>query len=296
MVNFEHLTQEIQEEIQLFIDASEAYYNTDESIISDVEFDKLRETLLSYDIDEVSEFVKNSIQTEDGLINASEVTSQMISLNKIKYEGRQTISEILKFLNPGNVSLWVGPKLDGMAIKIKLIPLDINDDILLPRKINQILTRGGLDVTNELKNHPDFQIKSFAGNIIHGELVVSKEVFHKKYSEEVTDNELKKYKNPRNAVKGILSVNPLDLNFVACTDGISPLWAQKYSIWEKIENINDLHAIESKHKLNKEDSFQYQTDGLVIGYEVSKQIIKENYPMNLVAIKFKAPTAHAQNV
>ena len=296
-INFDHLSEEIQEEIKLFTDASFAYYNTDESIMPDEEFDELRETLLNYDIEELSNFIKNTIQTEEGLVNVSEVVTQMISLFKVKYLGRISINEIIKFLGTQN-KLYYAPKLDGMAIKVIFEPIGNGLDTPYNltssghRIVKQVITRGGLDVTKELGWHNDLQFSVNElpkTNIIHGELVVGKKMFLEKYSEDVNP---KGYKNPRNAVKGILSVDPSDLRFIACTDGISPLLIENRGVrWVEIKSIDDFKFLSDFHAEFKTDDFMFQTDGIVIGYKVETQIIKDNYPINLVAVKFKAPTA-----
>jgi len=293
--NANFLTEEQQESLNQFVEASDAYYNSDEPLMSDEQFDELKETLLAYNIETIDKIVKNTIQTVDGLVNASEVVTSMISLKKEKFESKASLIEVLKFLNL-NLSnyfnqLSYGPKLDGMAVKVIFFNLVSTDTF---RRIKLIQTRGGQDITNLLYQHKDFVIKNdeFVGNIIHGELVVSKAVFHEKYSVE-SDTDYN-YSNPRNAIPGILKINVNDLRFIPCTDGISPLLKIKNTVWKTFTEENPIHLLETHHQFFKSDKFPFQTDGIVVGYPAAEQIIKENYPMNLVAIKFKAPTTETE--
>lgn len=269
---------ELEEKIKRWVEAS-AYYYLDEPVMSDSEFDDLteeiKEQIPNYPF--IGSIVNSKIQTTEGLVDVDEVTSQMISLNKIKYNGMMTIQEIMKFLNPNrnqqiNSLLFFGLKYDGCAIKVSQ---KSNGDKL-------IITRGGQDVTSLLINHKD--ICNITRPITHGELVVKKSIFLEKYADE--------YENPRNAVMGILKQNPNDLDFIECTDGVSPLNILQgpNQIWKMYNNTINLesHYFEMKEKL------QYQIDGIVIGYAVKTQEIKDNYPMNLVAIKFKSPTARTK--
>lgn len=265
--------------LELWKNASDAYYNdTDgEFLMTDEQFDELDEQLKNCEDSEIVKIVTESIQTKDGLVNANKTS--MISLKKEKFENKSSMISALRFLGL-NLSNYAtncsyAPKLDGMALKVVF---DTETDELILAQ-----TRGGQDITDLMRNHEDLKIRKLPkSGIVHGELVVSKKVFEEKYSEE--------YVNPRNAVPGILKQNVHDLRFIVCTDGISPIYGEG-SIW-KI--FNNLAEIENYHKFFKTEDFPYQTDGIVIGYPVLKQTIKDNYPMNLIAIKFPAPTARTK--
>ncbi len=265
----------VRELLQTWIEANDAYYNTDEPILSDESYDNLTEELLklSDEYPKISSIIEKQISTIDGMKNVDEVISQMISLKKIKWSGLTTINEIFKFLNPKRqqLNLFYGIKLDGMAIKVSK-----------QNGITKILTRGGQDVTDMLINHPD--IITITRPITHGELVIKKSVFKEKYSDE--------YENPRNCILGVLKQNPNDLDFIECTDGISPLTnILTTNVWFEYKN-QDLSKIYYELKQN----YQYQIDGIVIGFKTDKQQIKDNYPMNIVAVKFKAESVKSKVV
>jgi NAD-dependent DNA ligase len=276
------LTPEIEEKLNIWLEASDLYYN-DEPIMSDEQFDDLTDELkeIGKKYYFISEIVEKKIQTVDGLVDVEEVKSQMISLFKIKYVGYISVQEINKFLNPNRNQeidnlLVFGPKLDGMAIK----------QSIQPNGKRLIITRGGQDVTDLLINHKD--LGKITRPITHGELVIKKSVFNEKYSIENGGD----YENPRNCIMGVLKQNPNDLDFIECTDGISPLNLNQGLI--PVWNIYNKQINLEKYYFELKEKFEYQMDGIVVGYATKNQEIKDNYPLNIVAIKFKSPTAQTK--
>ena len=291
---------QIDFEINLWVESSHRYYNYSdgsdgilESALSDLEFDQLTKKLKSYCIPEVTALVTKTIQQTDSLVSVDDVKTEMISLAKIdwvpKYKSL-SLREIVRFFKFGNSieinDLWIGIKFDGHAIKL----------VFKENKLIQALSRGGQDWTKYILGTKALErtIKmitengySLENNIYHCELVLSKKQFNNTYST--------KYKNARNAVSGVLKLNPEHLTIIPLTDGISPL-TRITSIWSKVSDflgkfgIDDL-GFENAYKLHKEDTFPYRIDGLVMGYETSQQVIKDNYPMNLVSVKFEAVNA-----
>lgn len=272
---------DVESKLNQWIEASEAYYLTEDLIMSDEMFDDLTDELkiIGKDYPFILEIINTKIQTKDGLLNIEEVTSQMISLFKIKYNGMMTLTEINKFLNPTRNPhitnlMYYGLKYDGMAIKVSK-----QNGVIL------ILTRGGQDVTDMLINHKD--IRNIERPITHGELVIKKSIFDEKYSVENGGE----YENPRNCILGVLKQNPDDLDFIECTDGISPLRIATnkngpFQEWQQNQFNLEQYYFKAKNDIKQE----YQIDGIVIGYKVEKQEIKDNYPLNIVAIKFKSPS------
>lgn len=264
------LNEDNYKKLEQWLYASDTYYN-DEAIMSDEQFDELTEELSLLNNDIVNKIIGTKIQTTEGLVNADEVTSQMISLFKIKWNGLMTMTEVNKFLNPRRsqeIINYYSLKLDGMAIKVS----KQNGTTL-------ILTRGGQDVTDLLINH--YHIKTIDRPITHGELVIKKSVFQEKYSDE--------YENPRNCIMGVLKQDPNDLDFIECTDGISPL-AGSNSFWKVLTGNQNFEQFYFQMK----ETYQYQIDGIVIGHSVEKQEIKDNYPLNIVAVKFKSPSVQSK--
>jgi DNA ligase (NAD+) len=291
------MTLQQKELLDKYIEASQIYYlmqvydetedNDDyeqpEPIMTDDEFDELKETLESFNDIEINQVINKSIITKKGVELATH--TEMISLKKEKYLSKASLIPALKHLgyNLSNYggNLYESPKLDGISLKVKY---EVTPNTR--PKPTLILTRGGQDVTHLMKDHKDLHITNEQlpeNKTLHGELVLSKVIFLQKYSEE--------YANPRNAVVGVMKKDVNDLSFIPCTDGISPIqnMIKNHQFpWKMMMNIADL---EEHYRYFKSDNFPYQIDGMVIGYKTDSQIIKDNYPMNLIAIKFPAPTA-----
>ncbi len=285
------LTSEQLSEVILFFDACEAYYNsTDGAIMSDPQFDALQEQLIDYGVPELTKLIESSIYVDvEGLEEVPDETQEMISLNKLKYKDRSSVVEIKQFFPDRSKNLFYAPKLDGAALKI--IWDFSNPDVPF---IKQILSRGGLDVTNLFKPHPDvLTTKKYKKQIIAGELVIDKQVFLEKYSTE-GDNEYE-YENARNFVGSIIKQKEIskeilnDLNFIQCTDGKNPLDYQ--FLWHPC-TANTLYDLEKIVKFYKSDEFPFLCDGIVLSYfEEGPRQIKNNYPLNMLAVKFPAPQA-----
>jgi len=286
---WDKLSEQQQEELNLYIEASKAYYTGEEPIMSDAQFDNLSDTLLEYGLKVLTHFISARLYRKDlGLITVDEVkfneTQEMISLKKEKYKDKSSVVEIKKFFFnqiKNTIQLQYAPKFDGGALKI-LWDLE-------KRIVKQILTRGGLDVTHLFKNHFDIQ-RTYKYNkpIICGELVIAKSTFNEKYSID-GDNEYE-YENARNFVGSLLKQSSIsqeihdDLNFIQCTDGVNALEAPE--IWTDM-SLNDFYRLEDIVKYYKSDSFPYLCDGIVIAYkELGQRQVENNYPLNMLAIKF----------
>lgn len=304
MIQKENLQKlfEFDADFKLWYESSEKYYdinNEDGSDIPDDEFDELTESLKEKYLqihnenkhneitDSILKFVMDGIQTDNGLVEA---TSEQISLEKIKYKGSQVTSEIQKFFKKGkayNTSqiMYVGPKEDGNSIKVKF-----NIDSENNYTLTLIQTRGGQDLTELLKHNLDIialpkRLKEMTSQynrkfpIIHGELVLAKDIYKNKYADE--------YENVRNAVSGVLKKNVNDLRFIAFSDGKSP-YNINFNVWETLTPGTNLELY-FKQKF-KNDGYPFQVDGLVVGFKVKDEDfeIKGKYPLNMVAIKFKA--------
>lgn len=272
---------EIEKLYKKYIEASNLYYNTGESSMTDEEFDELESYLLENGTDSMKEQIRKSIMTASGEL--SEASGLMISLKKIKFKDNSTISEILKFF--GNKQSFVyAPKYDGCAIKIT------QDNGV------KIHTRGGMDVTNKLlKNKHILQLieNKELPDVCCGELIIRKKVFNEKYADE--------YENARNFVSGFLSkkentnIDVNDFLFIPCTDGTNTI-KQPYIIdgyiqgWKDIDRRN-LYSIKEMINFYKSDDFPFMCDGIVLAVFTEKRIIKDNYPLNMVAIKFPATNA-----
>jgi len=277
-------------DLQKFVEASELYYGRKDGdvIMSDTEFDQLTEDIVSWNIPEITKFIQSRIWVDDeGMVEVDEQFNQrqeMISLFKIKFKDMSSISEIRKFFISNKKPLFYGPKFDGGALKLNI------QHKIFP-KIERIISRGGVDCTTNFENLPSIiDAIKYGKEIIAGELVIKKTIFNEKYSSE-GDNDYE-YENARNFVGSLIKKGNIpqeildDLVFIPCTDGTNPL---EKTFWKPFSN-EDMHRMQEIVKFYKSDEFPYLCDGIVIAYhEDGERQVKDNYPLNMVAIKFPAP-------
>lgn len=185
--------------VSILNEASNAYYNTGNPIMSDAQFDARLEDLRQ--LEEETNFVlANSPTQKVGarvLTELNEITHShpMLSLEKC-----HTVDELIKFAN--NKELIASIKLDGLTCS-----LTYKDGILVSAE-----TRGdgyiGSDITEHIKQflNVPFKINKEGTYIIDGEAIITDEDF----AEVNKDGE---YKNSRNLASGTLAV--LDTSLVA---------------------------------------------------------------------------------
>lgn len=289
VLNFLDVIQ--QAELKTYIEASDNYYN-DEAQMSDPEFDELTAKLLSYQIPQLTAFIQKGIARNGKIEEVTELTQEMISLFKIKYKNKSSIADIKKFFRTCQKQLYYAAKFDGNALKITW---DFSEET---PKLVRIQSRGGLDITEAFKNHPDIiNTHQYHERIVCGELLLRKNVFAEKYSDE--------YENARNFVGSIIKrasssvtnevlniVN--DLSFEGYSNGINPMSFIGKDTWKKL-TPEILYNLEDVIKQYKSDDFPYLCDGIVIAFpESGERQIKDNYPLNMVAVKFPAPRARAK--
>lgn len=190
---------EMKELIQTLISASEAYYNSGNTIMSDKEYDELFDKLKNME-QEIGVVMSNSPTQNVGakvLTELNEVTHKypMLSLDKC-----HSTEEIIKFAKGRDILAMI--KLDGLTIRIKYE----NGNLISAE------TRGdgeaGSDVTEHVKQflNVPLNIKHSGTYMIDGEAVI-------------TDNDFKvvnannEFANSRNLASGTLSV--LDTSLVS---------------------------------------------------------------------------------
>lgn len=305
----ENLLDNLSEEQLLllteYVNATREYYVSDDEMISDAEFDDITEKIKS-EMLSVYNWLQTVIYRIDKFMPA--LQHEMLSLHKIKIDNSPTlrIRDIYEFFktNYGQSNFYMAPKFDGCSLKV------IFNSV---RKVQKIITRGGNDVTEKMlpvilrtlesKKLPD---TIFNNGCITGELVISKQIFKDKYLDA-------DYANPRNFVSGILNRKNVDtdilndLVFVPCTDGINPIHCDlqlndstkyEYNLRYSYDSLRDINYLKEIFDFCKSDNFPYLCDGLVISVlETSgDRRVKDNYPLNMVAVKFPAPTATTEIV
>lgn len=171
--------------------ASEAYYNTGQPIMSDAEFDNKLEELRQWE-EKTGIMLSNSPTHNVGatvLDNIKEVTHKtpMLSLEKC-----HSIEEIIKFAN--NHNLVASVKLDGLTVRLTYKDGNL---VLAESRGNGTV---GSDVTEHVKQFTNvpLHINKEGTYIIDGEALIKLDNF----AEINTNGE---YKNSRNLVAGTLS-------------------------------------------------------------------------------------------
>ena len=201
--------------VSILNEASERYYNSGETIMSDEEFDKRLNDLREFE-EETGFILANSPTQNVGakvLTELNEVTHNhpMLSLEKC-----HTVEELIKFAN--NKELVASIKLDGLTVSIKY-----ENGLLMSAE-----TRGngyvGSDITEHIrcfKNVP-LKISKKETYVVDGEAIITDEDFA-----EVNKNG--EYKNSRNLASGTLAV--LDTSLVAKR-------RLSFYVWDIIEGGN----------------------------------------------------------
>lgn len=178
-----------------YLKAKEYYYNG-EPTMSDDEFDDLESILKSMDSD-----VVNMVGTADRRFKHQHL-SPMSSLDKIQanLDGSLPMEQIASWFSkfPKGTVFEATPKYDGMAINV----------IYRKGNLERCITRGdksqGKDATSKLMRKIPLWIDSEYDVEVRGEIVIPYKTFDEKYLNHPDEN-IRKYKNPRNFVAGVVN-------------------------------------------------------------------------------------------
>ena len=283
--------------------ASVAYYQYDNPIMSDKQYDDLYDELEQLEKETNIVLAGSPTQKVQGFIlkelDKVKHTKPMLSANKTK-----DINEIKKFI--GNKQCVMSWKEDGLTIVLRF----------KDGKFVQAITRGtadvGEDVTHTMrtcKNIP-LQIPYYADIEVRGECLISWKEFDR-INEKLAD--VNKYKHPRNLAAG--SVRQLDANI---TKGRNIMFKAFELVQEdvynekKYEQLMDIkesfdyltecgfdvveHEIvtydNAEEMINKfsPEQYEYPVDGLIITYDdylYGKSLGETSkFPLNMMALKW----------
>ena len=290
-----------------------AYFQDDKPLVSDNEYDKIKQEIL--ELETKYKYLKNKDSPSKKVgYKPSEKFSKvdhevpMLSLSNAfsKENVEDFIQKIKNFLNlkkNENIVFSAEPKIDGISASLKYI----NGDFVLG------LSRGdgktGEDITNNLKTIRDIPKKINKSNFpktleVRGEVYISKKEFK---------NISKKFSNPRNAAGGSLrqkdpeETRKIPLKFLAYSFGLAQPqnftkqseylkflkeWGFNVSSFNKL--VSNIKEIEENHKVieEKRNEINYDLDGLV--YKVNDLKLQKrlgfvsNSPRWAVAHKFSS--------
>lgn len=202
--------------VSILNEASEAYYNTGNPIMSDEQFDTRLEDLRQFE-EETGFVLSNSPTQNVGAKVLTELKEVVHSHPMLSLEKCHTVEELIKFAN--NKNLVASIKLDGLTVSLLY-----DDGILVSAE-----TRGdgyvGSDITEHIKQFGNvpLKIKKDGVYIVDGEAIITDEDFA-----EVNKNN--EYKNSRNLAAGTLAV--LDTSLVAKRK-------LKFYVWDVIAGGNN---------------------------------------------------------
>jgi len=234
--------------------ASDRYYNTGESVVSDNVFDILKEY-------GQRTYPKNPCFSEIGAPTNKEKVALpyfMGSMEKIKPDTGALAKFVKKY--PGDKE--ISAKLDGISALYTT-----EGDV--PRMYTRGAATNGLDISYII---PYMQLPSEKNVVIRGELVIARDTFQKKYSAQ--------YKNPRNMVSGVIASSKKrevekwnDIDFVAYEVIKPSLKPSEQMDWlESHGTITVLH--ETAEEISNEmlstllvewrDTYKYEIDGIIV--------------------------------
>lgn len=256
---------EVKELRNLALAAKDAYYNTDQPILSDDQYDAVeRYIAVSSPADDVTNIIGSDVRG-----GAVPLPFSMGGLTQV-YEG-----EVQKWLHKCGLNdryLLISDKLDGNSVELIY---DANGNF------TAAFSRGdgfeGADITRHLKQMSFPKIVNNGIQAVRAEIILRKAKF-----EHVLQIAKRTYKNPRNMVAGLMNAstsNPevlVELSVVAYEimnrphdpkeDQFIDLVANgfevpKYVVWKGFDATDDqlTHLL----KIAREDSF-YEIDGIVI--------------------------------
>lgn len=216
--------------ISILNDASYAYYNTGNPIMSDKEFDMRLEDLKELEKETGVIFSNSPTQDVVGWPILDELPKavhnhEMLSLNKC-----HSIQEIVEFSN--NKELVASVKLDGMTASL------LYENGIFVKGESRGNGHVGVDITEHIKQFMNIPLKINKKNryIVDGECIISDDDFAR-----INQNE--EYKNSRNLIAGTL--NSLDTTVVSQRRA-------KFIVWDVIEggssdkltdNLNDAESL-----------------------------------------------------
>ena len=189
-----------EQELSSMIDqANQAYYGNGEPIMSDDQYDLLREYVMEkFPQNEIAKEGHVNLQME-AVKNKVKLPYEMWSMDKIKPDTGALAKWMAKFSGPYVLSC----KLDGVSGMYSTE----GDEPKLYTRGNGIM---GQDVSHMI---PYLKLPKENGVVIRGEFIIPKDVFEKKYASD--------FSNPRNFVAGVVNQKKImpdrigDIDFVA---------------------------------------------------------------------------------
>ena len=265
--------QRIKELVELLNRASDAYYNTGDTIMEDQKFDTL--------VDEL-----RALEQETGFIMATSPTQKVgyevkSELQKVKHnhpmlslDKTKSLDDVLKFL--GDKTFVAMPKMDGLTCSLCYLDGQL---VSAETRGNGEIGESVLHCAKVVKNIP-MQISYKDELIVDGEMIIADDDF-KAINSILPDGE--KYKNSRNLVSG--SIRQLDSSIAAQRN-------MRFIAWKCVTPIHTGDAYENNN------SFDWRLDQLEeLGFEVVYHFYENISRLRArTQYRSKKPTALLENI
>lgn len=269
----------IKELVRLLNYYRNEYYNNSKSEISDFEYDKLFDELVS--LESETGFIMTTSPTQTvgyevkSKLNKVKHNHPMLSLDKTK-----SVDDIIKFLD-GRVGICMA-KMDGLTCSLRYVNGEL---VSAETRGNGEIGEDILHCAKTIKNLP-LEINNANEIIVDGEVIITYDDFEQINA---TLPEDKKYKHPRNLASG--SIRQLDsgvasqrnLKFIAWklikADYMPRSFCERLTILVELgfetvpfawsQTSVDKHGLEAWIRLTKKicEEEKYPIDGCVIGYD-----------------------------
>ncbi|MGN0267869.1 MAG: NAD-dependent DNA ligase LigA, partial [Lachnospiraceae bacterium] len=191
--------QRIEELVRILNEASEAYYNDKDEIMSNFQWDALFDELTA--LEEETGYITENSPTQN-------VGFEETSSDGIKEEHEYKALSLKKSKDVGDLRQWAGDRPIWISWKLDGITLVATYD---GGKLTRLLTRGngtiGTNITYLASQIKGLPMKvSYKGHlVVRGEAVISYDDFNR--LNDTIENEEEQYANPRNLVAGTLALD-----------------------------------------------------------------------------------------
>ena len=250
MSHLEKLSQSDLE--QMLIVANDVYYNTKEALMTDNEFDIVKEYI-------ISKYPSNEVVNQVGAPvgkNKVKLPYEMWSMDKIKPDTGELPKWITRFPGPYLLSC----KLDGVSGLY-------TTEGTMPK----LYTRGdgiyGQDVSHLLSV---LKLPLIKGIVVRGEFIIPREIFKAKYADT--------FANPRNLVSGIVNsktvdAKAVDVHFVAYesivpelipSEQFSRLSSIGFEVADHRAEPSVTNELLSEYLVDKRTLYKYEIDGIIV--------------------------------
>lgn len=237
---------------QMLIAANDAYYNNTKPLMTDNEYDIVKEYIMS-------KYPNDKVVLEVGAPvgkNKVKLPYEMWSMDKIKPDTGELTKWISKYAGPYLLSC----KLDGVS---GLYTTESDKPKLYTRGDGEY----GQDVSHLLSV---LKLPLAKGNVVRGEFIIPREVFNTKYAAA--------FANPRNLVSGIVNSKAVDaktadVHFVAyeCivpelkpSEQFSKLGEFGFEVADHRATPTVTNELLSEYLVDKRTNYKYEIDGIIV--------------------------------